>query len=102
MSQTSSAGDLSPSDWERMREAAEKFDQAWRDSDEVDLASFLPPANDPLYGSILEELVKTDLEIRHSRRQAVTLDYYVKKYPALGESRKLSAKLIYEEYRVRC
>ncbi len=87
-------------DWERLQEAAEQFERAWRDHTEVDLASFLPPPEDPLYGAILEELVKTDLEIRRGRGQAVSLDYYLEKYPRLGSPQTLSARLIYEEYRV--
>jgi serine/threonine protein kinase/formylglycine-generating enzyme required for sulfatase activity len=100
MSQPPSNEHLKPGDWERLREAAEKLEQAWRDHNDADLASFLPPPDDPLYGSILEELVKTDLEIRRSRGQAISLDYYLEKYTALGDARNLPARLIYEEYRV--
>jgi serine/threonine protein kinase/formylglycine-generating enzyme required for sulfatase activity len=100
MSQPSSNEHLKPGDWERLREAAEKLEQAWRDHTDTDLTSFLPPSDDPLYSSILEELVKTDLEIRRSRGQTISLDYYLEKYQSLGPARNLPARLIYEEYRV--
>jgi serine/threonine protein kinase len=101
MSPPSSIEPLRPGDWKRLCEAAEKLEQAWRDQTDLNLVSFLPPADDPLHGSVLEELVITDLEIRRSRGQAVCLDYYLEKYPELGDARNLPARLIYEEYRVR-
>lgn len=100
MSHSSSLEHLNPGDWERLREAAEKLEEAWRDHTESDLASFLPAPDDPLYGSILEELVKTDLEIRRNRGQPITLDFYLEKYPELGNERTLPARLIFEEYLV--
>ncbi len=100
MSRPSSMEQFRTGDWERLQEAAEQFERAWRDGTDVDLAAFLPPKEDTLYSAILEELVKIDLEIRRSRGQAVTLNYYVEKYPQLGEAQTLPARLIYEEYRV--
>jgi serine/threonine protein kinase len=92
---------LTPQQWERVREAAERFESARRRDPEADLASFLPPAADPLRLAILGELVKTDLEIRHGQGQAVTLEWYLQHYPELGGRDDLPAALIYEEFRVR-
>src|SRR5262245_56250932 len=92
---------LKPGDWERLREAAERFEEAARQRSDVELNPFLPPVDDPLYGAILQELVKTDLELRCRRGQAVALEWYLERYPELGEARHLPARLIYEEYRVR-
>jgi serine/threonine protein kinase len=100
MSQSTGTERLKPSDWERLRDAAEQLEQAWRDRTDMDLALFLPAAEDPLHGAVLEELVKTDLEIRRSRGQTIRLDFYLDKYPELGNARNLPARLIYEEYRV--
>ena len=101
MSRPASMEHLNAGDWERLREAAEQFERACRDQADVDLADFLPPPDDRLHRAILEELVITDLEMRRGRGQAVCLDYYLKKYPALGDARHLPARLIYEEYRIR-
>ncbi|HEY7423624.1 MAG TPA: serine/threonine-protein kinase, partial [Gemmataceae bacterium] len=92
---------LKPGDWERLCEAAERFEEAARQHADVELAPFLPPADDPLYGVVLQELVKTDLELRCRRGQAVALEWYLERYPKLGEARHLPSRLIYEEYRVR-
>ena len=37
-------GSLKSGDWQRLQEAAERFEEAWRDSATVDLGQFLPPA----------------------------------------------------------
>ena len=101
MSRPYSMEHLNAGDWERLREAAEQFEHACRDRADVKLADFLPPPDDRLHRAILEELVITDLEMRRGRGQAVCLDYYLKEYPALGDTQHLPARLIYEEYRVR-
>src|SRR5262245_19979903 len=80
---------LKAGDWERLCEAAERFEEAARQRSDVELDPFLPPVDDPLYGVVLQELVKTDLELRCRRGQAVALEWYLERYPALGEARQL-------------
>src|SRR5262249_13016240 len=41
------------------------------------------------------------LELRCRRGQTVALEWYLQRYPELGEAQHLPARLIYEEYRVR-
>ncbi len=94
-------GRLSPAEWDRLEEMADRFEAAWQSTDQVDLAAFLPAPADPLRRTALEELIKSDLEIRASHGQAVDLKAYLARFPELGEVRSLSPRLIYEEYRVR-
>jgi hypothetical protein len=92
---------LPDDDWEKLLSVADRFEDAWKGAETVDIAQFLPPAGTPLRAAVLQELVKTDLEVRCRRGQRVALEDYVKRFPELGAQRALSAKLIYEEYRIR-
>src|SRR5262249_51763585 len=94
-------GQLLPNDWEQLRQRADQLEEAWENADNVDLAAYLPASDDPLRSAALEELVKTDLEIRWRRGQFVPLSFYQERFPELGEARALTPRLIYEEYRVR-
>jgi serine/threonine protein kinase/formylglycine-generating enzyme required for sulfatase activity len=87
--------------WNEVRQWAERFEEAWSQAADVDLASHLPPADSPRYRAVLLELIKTDLEIRSRRGQAVDLRSYASQFPALGDVSALPPQLIYEEYRAR-
>jgi hypothetical protein len=112
---------LQPDEWDRLQEAADRFENAWnqvnsmacgdalapRDlsgvasTPQVDLAEFLPPREDPLRAITLQELIKTDLEIRWRRGETVKLESYMEHFPELGGTQAIAPALLYEEYRVR-
>jgi serine/threonine protein kinase len=93
---------LDTQNWRRLNELADRLEEAWEKAEDVDLGPFLPPAGDPLRSTVLLELINTDLEIRWRRKQGRPLEFYLTLYPELGPITALPAKLIYEEYRVRC
>lgn len=92
---------LHSEEWRRMQELAEQLEQAWESANDVDLNFLLPPPGDRLRPVVLEELIKTDLEIRWRRGQGWTLEQYIERYIDLADRDALPASLIYEEYRVR-
>jgi hypothetical protein len=92
---------LPDEDWEKLLSVADRFEDAWKGAESVDIAQFLPPAGTPLRAAVLQELIKTELEVRCRRGISVALEDYAKRFPELGPLRSLPAKLIYEEYRVR-
>ncbi len=92
---------LSPRDWVEIRDRVEALEDAWEQGGEVALSRFLPAPESALRRAILEELVKTDLEIRWRRGVPVNLFTYTEQFPELGRSGELSPSLVYEEYRVR-
>jgi hypothetical protein len=96
---------LQTAEWERLLDLADRFERAWREvgpqADSVDLDPFLPPPGDALRRVALHELIKTDLEIRWRRGQAMSLESYLQRFPELGAARSLPPHLIFEEYCVR-
>jgi hypothetical protein len=93
--------DLSEEEWNRLQDLADRFEEGWKESDEVDLTAFLPPAGDSLRSLALEELIKSDLEIRWRRKRGKLLEQYLREYPELGDRAGLAPEIVYEEYRVR-
>ena len=65
MSSLTSLGRLSTDDWRRLGELADRLEQQWTQSDNVDLGLLLPQEPDPLRPTMLVELIKTELEIRY-------------------------------------
>jgi serine/threonine protein kinase len=101
MASVTDMGQLSTDDWRRISDLADRLEQAWHESNDADLRSLLPPEGDTLRLNALVELIKTELEIRWRRRNGVTLDHYLDKFPELGSKDHLPVTLIYEEFRVR-
>ncbi len=87
--------------WNKLLSVADHFEEAWQGPDAVDLARFLPPGESPLRAAVLQELIKTELEVRYRRGMPVALEDYAARFPELGPASALPARLIYEEYRVR-
>jgi formylglycine-generating enzyme required for sulfatase activity len=101
MQQTPNLGDMDSTAFNSIEEVASRFERAWSTADTVDLSQFLPAPGSPLRSVTLQELIKTDLEIRWKRRQPIALEYYAERYPELGGTTNLPPQLIFEEYRVR-
>jgi serine/threonine protein kinase len=94
-------GTLQPEDWERLGELADRFEAAWKDLPGVDLEQFLPQRDNPLRPLALQELIKTDLELRWRGGLQITLEVYSQRFPELGKLQTLPPDLIHQEYRVR-
>ncbi len=92
---------LTPRDWEQLRSLAEGLKEAWRNADSVDLLPFIRSVDGPLRLRYLEELIKTDLEMRYRRGHPCVLEDYLRQFPELGAAARLPTELIYQEYRLR-
>lgn len=98
MSCCSASRPLDLHDWERIHDYLDRFEDAWQEGEAAPpLSDFLPPPDDRLRPFVLEELVKTELEIRCRRGQVVRVEKYQEQFPELN----LSLPLLYEEYRCR-
>ena len=98
-------GQLTKEQWDRLQEYLDRLEQAWDSANPraaaVDLADWLPPADDPLRPAALQEMVKSELEIRWRRGQGLSLETYLERFPELTDRSGLPAALVYEEYRAR-
>src|SRR5689334_1191611 len=55
-------------DWEQIHDYLDRFEDAWHEGEAAPpLTDFLPPPDDRLRPAVLEELIKTELEIRCRR-----------------------------------
>jgi serine/threonine protein kinase len=94
-------GDLKTAQWERLQDLADRLEDTWRRKNDANLEEFLPTERDPLRPLALQELIKTDLELRWRKGEQVLLESYLERFPELGPTRNLPVELILEEYRVR-
>ncbi len=77
------------------------FEKAHDGAANIDLSSFLPPTDHPLYLSVLCELVRVDLELSWRGGQPRRLEEYLGRFPGLGVDRKSLQEIAFEEYRLR-
>ncbi len=77
------------------------FEKARGVAADIDLASFLPLTDHPLYLSVLCELVRVDLELSWRGGQPRRLEEYLGRFPGLGVERKSLQEIAFEEYRLR-
>src|SRR5262245_37213924 len=77
-------GHLESGQWQRLQDCADRLEKAWQElgpeAEAVDLATLLPTPDDSMRPVILQELIKTDLEIRWRRGRGIPLDRYLEKY----------------------
>jgi serine/threonine protein kinase len=85
----------------RVVDLADRLEEEWRRAASVRLESLLPSIDDPLRPAALQELVKTDLEIRWRRGLPLAIERYLEQFPELAARSAAVAELLYEEYRVR-
>lgn len=78
------------------------FEMAWSRGEPVDLKEFLPEPGHSLYGPVLRELARVDLEYRwdHGRRRP--LEDYRDSFPELFHDPESLHAFTFEEYRLRC
>jgi serine/threonine protein kinase len=94
-------GRLNTADWRRLQALADRFEQVVRAQGSADLERFLPPPEDPLRSSALQELIKVDLECGWQHGRGLLLDDYLKRFPELGAAECLPSALLLEEYQAR-
>ena len=89
----------------KVQEVVARFAETWRAADSwiesIDIAAFLPPADDPTRLEALYGMIVIDLDMRYSRQQSITLEYYLEKFPELGSAATVSPELIHEEFAAR-
>ena len=95
---------MPPTDESRPKVELDDFVRAFEAAiadETIDLSEFLPPVSDPLYGSVLRELVRIDLEHRWSNGRPRPLQDYQAAYPQLFRDRESVTAIAFEEYRLR-
>jgi hypothetical protein len=97
----SSIGTLKTNQWDQLQGLLSRFERGIQDSDAADLARYLPPPEHNLRELALRELIKVDLEIRWKRKQHVTIEQYLARFPELRDSADAITSLLCEEYRAR-
>jgi serine/threonine protein kinase/Tfp pilus assembly protein PilF len=77
------------------------FEEARRVNPQVDLASFLPPRENPHYLATLTELIRVELDADWAWGTPRPLADYVTRFPALAGDRRSLQAVAFEEYRLR-
>ena len=77
------------------------YEAAWDGGEPVDLKTFLPEPGHPLYGLLLRELVRVDLEYTWDRGRPRPLEDYQATFPELFRDRESLHAITFEEYRLR-
>ena len=91
---------LDDENWNRLQEIVERFEKDCSLSYPRSFAAYLPAATEPLHACVLEELVRTDLELRWRRRRGVLIEHYLQRYPELSTTGCLPT-LLRDEYGIR-
>lgn len=104
MTQPNGFADLDAENWNRLQDLLERFEKDCARSFPRDLQAYLPPPGDSLRPAVLEELVRTDLELqwrrRHGRQQGVLVEHYIDQFPEL-KTLECVPTLLHDEYRIR-
>jgi hypothetical protein len=77
------------------------FESAQARDGQMDLSQFLPSLGHPLFGPILAELVRADLEFGWQQGRPKSLEHYQRQFPDLAEDAELWPQIAFEEYRLR-
>jgi predicted ATPase/predicted Ser/Thr protein kinase len=87
-------------DWLTLKDAVNRFEQAWRQKARPVIDDFLPGAN-PLRTRVLIELVHIDLELRLKAGEVVRVEEYLTRFPDLMNDQGVSIELIAAEHELR-
>ncbi len=87
--------------WIERESYIEAFELAYQADPAVDIADFAPATNHPFYLSVLEELVRIDLEHHWLCGEPRWLEEYVSRFPELIEASAAVRTLAFEEFRLR-
>jgi len=77
------------------------FESARASDLQTDLTHFLPAQDHPLYGAVLAELIRVDLEFGWQQGRPKSLEDYRRRFPQLAEDLQLWPAISFEEYRLR-
>jgi eukaryotic-like serine/threonine-protein kinase len=77
------------------------YEAAAQRDDQADLAAYLPGRDQPLYGTVLRELVRIDLELGWQRGRPRGLEDYERRFPELTRDPENLQAVAFEEYRLR-
>jgi serine/threonine protein kinase/lipoprotein NlpI len=80
----------------------EAFECAHLQAQTTQLEDFLPPRRHRLYGEIVAELLRIDLEISWRRGAPAPLESYCQRFPDVLSEPAHLAGLAFEDYRLRC
>ena len=94
------AADLPPEEWLKLKQVAERFEDAWQDGRRLSIDDCLP-AEGPLRRLALRELVHTELEYRLKAGEPARVEEYLHRYPSLRSDRGAVPALIAAEYQLR-
>jgi serine/threonine protein kinase len=96
-------GSVNTTDWNRVHELINRFEETWKDHGDADVDAFLKmfPPTDPMRFLALQELVKSDLEHRWQCGRGGVVEDYLRRFPELGRDGDVLARLLYEEYMAR-
>src|SRR5215831_13719889 len=94
------AADLPPEEWLKLKQVAERFEDAWQDGRRPSIDDCLP-AEGPLRRLLLRELVHTELEYRLKAGEPARVEEYLQRYPSLRSDPESALALIAAEYELR-
>src|SRR5260370_26810389 len=77
------------------------FESAQARDQPIDLSDFLPSGDHPLYGAVLAELIRVDLEFGWQQGRPKPLEDYRRRFPHLALDPQLWPQIAYEDYRLR-
>ena len=77
------------------------YEAAQRRDSNADPAAFLPDPDHPLYGAVLRELVRIDMEFGWEHGRPRRLREYQQRFPVLVRDREILQAVAFEEYRLR-
>src|SRR6476660_1530421 len=78
-----------------------RFESAYARDSAVGVADFIPAREHPLYGDVLRELLRVDLEYGWTKGQKKSLEDYARQFPDFFEKPANVEALAFEEYRLR-
>src|SRR5258708_37004571 len=84
MNECSDVSQGKDSSWLRREAVIDRFEAAWQEHGDADLAEFLPPPGSPDRVALLGELIKIDLEYRWERGQRLRVEDYARRFPELA------------------
>ncbi|MCA9099171.1 MAG: protein kinase, partial [Planctomycetaceae bacterium] len=93
--------ELLDKNWLAIDERVDAFELAWSSDSVPNPRDFLPPTDDENYSSILQEILRVDIEYRWSRKLPRSLDQYRSEFPELAIATDLFVQIAYEDYRTR-
>src|SRR5262249_43630376 len=94
------AADLPPEEWVKLKEVAERFEDAWQEGRRPSIDDCLP-SEGPLRRLALRELVHTELEYRLKAGEPARVEEYLHRYPSLRSDQDAVLALIAAEYQLR-